>query len=93
MISAFIGEETERCGIKVNYVKNNVCFFNKALTHVRLHPIDCNTPLIITVINKKILLYYYYLFILHFNLTFKLYISHYMSEDLILSAYLYFFKY
>ncbi len=41
MISAFIGEGAEQCGIKVNYVNNYVILFylNKALTHVRLQSI------------------------------------------------------
>ncbi len=40
-INVFIREGTEQCGIKVNYVKKNAFFFfAKALTHVRLHPIN-----------------------------------------------------
>ncbi len=43
IIGAFKGEGTEQCRIKVNYVKKCCCFFcffNEALTHVRLHPIN-----------------------------------------------------
>ncbi len=38
MISVFIREVTEWCGIKVNYVY--FFFLNETLTHVRLHPIN-----------------------------------------------------
>ncbi len=43
----FLGEGTEQCRIKVNYVKNNVLFvffLNEALAHVRLHLINTIKP-------------------------------------------------